>query len=135
MLYHGSKITGMKTLKRFPHQLLGGSEVVFATPDIRFALAMIQGTGKELGVGYFVNKDTGEEQMYLEELSPHAFDLLKTSGTLYTVDENGFVSDSRISHIERISPTEVSVVSEQHIPNIFDELQKYNITFLPYQEN
>lgn len=133
MLYHGSKTAGIKTLKPFPHNGVDGELVVFATPDIRFALAMIHGTGNELAVGYFVDQETHKEEMYIDELVPGAFDLLKAPGIIYTIEDHGFNSDSRLSHLELVSKTETPVISEKHIPDILAELKKHDIHFVSYK--
>ncbi len=133
MLYHGSKTPGIKNLKPFPHNGVDGESVVFATPDMRFALAMIHGTGNELAVGYFVDQETHKEQMYIDELAPNAFGLLENVGILYTLEDTGFVSDSRLSHLELISKTETPVISEKLYPNILEELKKHDIHFIKYE--
>ncbi len=134
MLYHGSKIKGLKILTPFPHNGVNGESVVFASTDIRFALAMIHGTGDELAVGYFVNQETHHEHMYIDELVPHAFELLKAPGTLYELEDSGFIGDSQLSHVELISKKETKVISEKYIENIFDALKKFDISFVNYEE-
>lgn len=134
MLYHGSKKSGIKTLKPFPHNGVDGESVVFATPDIRFAMAMIHGTGDELAVGYFVDQETHKEEMYIDELTPNALQILSAPGILYTLDDAGFVADPRLSHLELISKMEVPVVSEKYVDNILDELKKFNINFVQYDQ-
>ena len=67
-LYHGSRVPDLKDLTPMPHGVVGERSVVFATPDIRFALAMIHGVGDEIRVGYFVDTKTQEEEMYIAEL-------------------------------------------------------------------
>ncbi len=131
-LYHGSKIAGIKTLKPFPHKGVNGESVVFATPDIRFAMAMIHGTGDELAVGYFVDQDTHQEEMYIDELVPNAFQLLAAPGIVYTIEDSGFVSDQRLSHLELVSRAETKVLSEKKIDNILAELKKFDINFVEY---
>lgn len=132
-LYHGSKTAGIESLKPFPHNGVDGESVVFATPDIRFALAMIHGTGDELAVGYFVDQETHKEEMYVDELVPNAFNLLEAPGILYTLEDTGFVPDARLSHLELISKSETPVVSETSYSNILAELKKHNINFVGYE--
>lgn len=133
-LYHGSKVANLKALKPFPHNGVNGSSVVFATPDVRFALAMIHGTGDELAVGYFVDQESHKEEMYIDELVPHAFNLLKSPGVLYEVSDSGFVTDPDLSHLELISKKETEVVSEKYIPDVLEELRKYEINFVVYEK-
>lgn len=132
MLYHGSKIAGIKTLKPSPHNGVDGEAVVFATSDIRFAMAMIHGTGDELAVGYFVDQKTHKEEMYIDELVPNAFKLLESSGTIYTLEDTGFVPDPRLSHLELVSKSETPTLSEVQCENIFAELKKHEINFISY---
>ena len=68
-LYHGSSVSGIKTLNPQAHKLFS-DQVIFASSDTRFALAMIYGNDTELGVGYFESTKTGELQMYISELQP-----------------------------------------------------------------
>lgn len=134
MLYHGSKKSGIKTLKPFPHNGVDGESVVFATSDICFAMAMIHGTGDELAVGYFVDQETHKEEMYIDELTPNALQILSAPGILYTLDDKGFVPDTRLSHLELISKAEVPVTSEKYVYNILEELKKFDINFVPYDQ-
>ncbi len=134
MLYHGSKIAGIKTLKPFPHNAVDGESVVFATYDIRFALAMIHGNGDELAIGYFEDLKTKEKQMYIDELIPNAFQLLEKPGVIYTLDDTGFAHDNRLCQEELISKTETNIISEKYIDNIFTELQKFDINFVKYDK-
>lgn len=80
ILYHGSKVAGIKILKPFSHNAIGGEVAVFATTDKKFAMAMIHGTGNELAVGYFVDQQTHKERMYIDELRPGKLDLLNAPG-------------------------------------------------------
>ncbi len=98
-------------LKPFPHNGVDGEPVVFATPDILFALAMIHGTGNELAVGYFVDLETRKEEMYIDELMP----------------------DVRLIRSELISKSVTPVISETSYPSILAELKKYNINFVGYE--
>ena len=124
---------GIKILKPFPHNGVDGESVVFATPDIRFALAMIHGTGNELAVGYFVDQETHKEEMYIDELVPDAFKLLEAPGIVYTLEDTGFMSDPRLSHLELISKKETPVITETAYPNILAELKKFEINFIQYE--
>lgn len=126
-------MTGIKSLSPSAHNAVDGESVVFATLDIRFALAMIHGTGNELAVGYVVDQKTGKEEMYIDELVPDAFKLLANPGILYTLTDSGFISDPRLSHLELVSTKETSVSSETHVNNILDELKNYDIRFVLYE--
>lgn len=130
MLYHGSKTTGIKLLKPFPRKEANEESVVFATSDIRFALAMIYGTDKELEVGYFTDKKSGKEEMYIREVIPNAFKLLEAPGAIYELEDSGFALDPHLSHREYISKYAAPIISEIFHPNIFSELKKYEIDFI-----
>ena len=115
-----------------PHGVVSERSVVFATPDIRFALAMIHGAGDEIRVGYFVDTKTHEEEMYIAELQPDKLKILKSPGYIYEISANGFYYDPVLSHIELIKDTETGVVRMTRIENVFSELKKYSISFIPY---
>lgn len=134
-LYHGTTQAGIKMLKPFPHNAINGEPVVFATSDRRFALAMIYGTGNELAVGYFVDRETHKEEMYIDELREGKLSLLNAPGILYEVAGENFVSDPRLSHVEFVSKVETPVINEIHIENILEELKKdASLTIVPYEE-
>lgn len=135
MLYHGSKISGIQTLKPSPHDLVRGDAVVFATFDIRFALAMIHAVDDVVGVGYVVDTRTGHEVMYLEERVPGGFKTLARPGVTYTVSSEGFVHDHRLSHAELVSSHEAPVRTETYVPNVLDALREYDIDFVAYGES
>src|SRR5689334_7082022 len=103
MLYHGTTTEGLKTLKPFPHPAVNGESCVFATSDIRFALAMIYASSNELAVGYYVDQENGAVEMHIDELVPDSLDLLSAPGIIYEVADIGFISDSRLSRVELIS--------------------------------
>ena len=134
ILYHGSRISGLKVLKPRPHNVVKGRSVVFATPDIRFALAMIYGTGDELAVGYFEDAKTREEEMVINELQSGRLQLLNAPGYLYEVEGAGFYYDSALCHVELIKDTEANILKEIEIPNVLDELKKYSITITKYKD-
>lgn len=135
ILYHGSKTPDIAEFKTFAHNGVDGEEVVFATSDKRFALAMIHGTGNQLAVGYFVDIKTGKEEMYIDELEESALELLNAPGILYEVPADDFISDERLSHVEFIAKKPVKVISELFIPNLLEELKKDNsISMVPYNQ-
>ena len=133
-LYHGSQISDLKILKPSPHNAVNKRAVVFATSDIRFALAMIYGTGDELAVGYFVNTDTHEEEMYIDELQPNKLKLLEAPGYLYEVRAKGFYQDSSLSHVELVKDTEAEVIKTTRIENVLNELKKHRISIVKYDD-
>lgn len=124
ILYHGSRIGGIQCLEPFPSTLVGGESVVFATTDRYFALAMIHGTGSEIGVGYSIDIRTDEREMCIQELQPGNFSLLHAPGFLYEVDGDCFVSDHRLCSVEFITCAVVPIIKEIYIENIFLELKK-----------
>lgn len=134
-LYHGTTRTGIKILKPFPHNVIDGESVVFATSDRRFALAMIHGTGNELAVGYFIDQETHKEEMYINELQEGALALLNASGVLYEIVGENFIADPRLSHVEFVSKVETPVMREMYVENILEELKKDAYpTIVPYEE-
>jgi hypothetical protein len=133
MLYHGSKTPHIKTLKPFPHNIVNNEEVVFATNDIRFALAMIHGTSKEIDAGHEVNQNTGEDKMYIKELIPSAFNIISKPGIIYTLEDSGFINDPRLSRNELISTKDTKVLEEKYYENILTELKNLDIEFIYFK--
>lgn len=133
-MYHGSQTPNLEVLKPNPHNAVNKRAVVFATSDIRFALAMMYGSGDELAVGYFVNTKTHEEEMYIDELQPDKLKLLEALGYLYEVSAEGFYQDPALSHIELIKNTEAEIINTTKIENILDELKKYKISIIKYED-
>lgn len=133
VLYHGSMVPDIKILKPFPHNAVDKRAVVFATSDIRFALAMMRGTGNELAVGYFVSPGTHDEEMYIDEIQPGKLELLNAPGYIYEVSSEGFYQDAGLSHVEFVKDGEAPVLNETKVENILDELRKYKITIVKYE--
>ena len=134
ILYHGSQIPDLKVLRPNPHNAVNKRAVVFATSDIRFALAMMYGTGDEVAVGYFVNTETHEEEMYIDELQPDKLKLLASPGYLYEVSAEGFYQDPALSHVELVKDTEVEIIRMTRVENILDELKKHKISIVKYED-
>ena len=133
-LYHGSKHANLTVIKPSRHNAVAGKAVVFASPDIRFALSMIFGTGEQIAVGYTINAKTGEEEMYLDELQPNAFELLNAPGYLYEVSADGFYQNKRLMSAEMIRDKETKVVRVTEIENVLLEIKKYNISITKYDD-
>lgn len=134
VLYHGSQTPNLRFLKPKPHNAVNRRSVVFATSDIRFALAMISGTGDELAVGYFVHPKTHEEEMYVDELQPGKLKLLQEPGYLYEVSAEGFYQDSKLSHVEFVKDTKAKVLKMIKIKNTIQELKKYKVALVKYAD-
>ena len=132
-LYHGSKTAGIKMLQPQKSNLFA-DKVVFATPDIRFALAMIHGTGKSMDIGYFSSSKTEKKQMYINELQPGSLRLLQQAGCLYLVAAAGFVPDKNLAHSERIKLSPVRVQKELRITNILHALEQYDLEIVKYDD-
>lgn len=134
ILYHGSRVPDLTTLVPSPHNAVGKRSVVFATPDARFALAMIHGTGDELAVGSFVDAETGSEEMYIHELRPGALKLLDAPGYLYEVDAEGFRKDPALSHAERIKDAPAEVIGARRVESVLKELERHDIAIVRYED-
>lgn len=134
LLYHGSRTTGLKLLKPTQSALFS-DKVVFATPDIRFALAMIHSCGQELSVGYFGKIKSKEKAMYIDELEPNKLKLLNQPGYLYEVNAATFGGEEKnLCHAERISRKPVKVLRTIYIDNVLSELKKYDINIVGYED-
>jgi len=126
-LYHGSSVNNLKILKPHMNKTIG-REVVFATPNYEFALAMSIPSGNEdLDIGY-VN---GE--FYIEEQYEDAFDLLKQAAYIYEVDARGFYEHPQFPSMERIIEVSVPVKKAKRIPNVYQELRRIGANLIPYR--
>lgn len=134
ILYHGSKIGGILNLKPAQHNAVNKESVVFAATDRRFALAMIHGTGEQIAVGYHIDQNTHVKSMYIDEIESGTLKLLEAPGILYEVSDEGFRTDPRISHVERICNQSVKVLKEEYIPNVLEELRKFEIQIVEYRD-
>lgn len=132
-LYHGSKTPNIKILKPQPNNAVDGESVIFATNDPLFAMAMTFGTGKELAVGYFINKKTNSKNMYIDELKKGSLRLLENVGYLYEVEGTKFTTDKRLMPEELVSHSEVKVLRESRIPNILNYLKINNVEIVRYE--
>ena len=134
LLYHGSSLAGIKVLEPQATDLFTG-KVVFASPDIRFALAMIYGSDQELGVGYFSNSKTDSLRMYIDELQPAKLELLNRSGYLYHLEaSDDFKASDKLWHVELVSHQPQPVLKQVKIANVLAELAKYDLDIVGYDD-
>ena len=131
VMYHGSVHSGLKILKPKINVIMD-KPVIFATPDFRFALAMIHGTGDQIAVGYFIDKDTGKKEMYLDEIKPKSLNLLRKSGCVYEVSSKGFRADSRLMPVEFIKNADAKVLRQIKINDVLEELRKHDVKITNY---
>jgi len=125
-LYHGSSINNLKILKPHMNKTIG-REVVFATPNYEYALAMsVPSSNKDLDIGY-VNG-----QFMIEEQYEGAFDLLKQAAYIYEVDAQGFYEHPQFPEMERIIEVSVPVKKAKRIPNVYQELRRVGADLIPY---
>ncbi|HEC64180.1 MAG TPA: hypothetical protein ENI23_02675 [bacterium] len=132
-LYHSSKTPDIKALKPFPNNGVDGESVVFATDDKLFAVAMTYGTGDELAVGYYKDAKS-KDVMFIDELDEGKLSLLDNPTSLYEVDSSLFKEDSRLFPGEFISTTEVPVVKETKIDNVFKYLKRGWVEITAYKD-
>lgn len=126
VLYHGSSVNNLKILKPHPNSTIG-REVVFATPNYEYALAMSVPSGNEdLDIGY-VNG-----QFMIQEQYEGAFDLLKQAAYIYEVDARGFYEHPQFPEMERIIEVSVPVKKAKRIPNVYQELRRIGADLIPY---
>ena len=126
-LYHGSSVNNLKILKPHKDKTIG-REVVFATPNYEYALAMsIPSTNDDFDIGY-VN---GE--FYIEEQYEDAFDLLKQAAYMYEVDARGFYEHPQFPSMERIIEVSIPVKKAKRIPNVYQELRRIGANLIPYR--
>jgi hypothetical protein len=126
-LYHGSPVNNLKVLKPHHNQTIG-REVVFATPNYEFALAMSVPSGNEdLDIGYI------NDEFMIEEQYEGAFDLLKQPSYMYEVDAGGFYDHPEILPMERIIEVTIPVKKAKRIPNVYQELRRIGANLIPYR--
>ena len=134
VLYHVSKISGLKVLKPFSHNAMDGEKAVFATNDIMFALSMAYGTGNDIAVGYHCNTKTKEKEFYIDELEKGKLKLLDNVASIYIVEETNFVNDDRLLKEEFISKKEVKVIKEIIVKSALKELEKLKANIIKYDD-
>ena len=127
MMYHGSNVSNIKALKPNYNHLVG-REVVFATPNYEYALAMgIDSSNDDLEIGYINGKFT------IAEVYEGAFELLKQPVYMYKVKGKGFHQHPRLPEMEYIIETPVPVQGAKRISNAYQELKRIGTTFIPYR--
>lgn len=125
-LYHGSSVNNLKILKPHPNSTIG-RDVVFATPNYEFALAMsLPSSNEDLDIGYVNGK------FMIEEQYEGAFDLLKQAAYIYEVDARGFYEHPQFPEMERIIEVSVPVKKAKRIPNVYQELRRIGANLIPY---
>lgn len=129
VFYHGSKYGGLEALKPTPFKAVSDKDVVFASNNKLYALAMIYGTGEDLAVSFGEN---GE--MYVDELKPGTLSLLNNSGYLYAVDKKYFKPSPEGLEGEYVSYTEVPVLSEEKLSDIRKKLEEEGVHLIPYNK-
>ena len=132
ILYHGSRIPNIDVLKPNPNYAVNDDSVVFATPDIRLALAMIYGRGEKLSIGYHTNTHTKKRQMYVNEAEPNTLHLLDAPGYIYEVDSIGFRGNDGLMDEELIKYSHTEIIAVTKIENILEELLSHNVSIAEY---
>ena len=126
ILYHGSSTNNLKILRPHYNETLG-REVVFATPNYEFALAMsVPSSNDDLEIGYI----NGE--FMIEEQYEGAFDLLKKAAYIYHVDEVGFREHPEFPPMERIIEVSKPVRKVERIANVYNELKRLGTNLIEY---
>ena len=125
-MYHGSPTGGIEQFEPRSHPL-SKEPVVFGTPDERLALAMsTPSTDDDLAVGYETNRDTGDEQFYIDELSPGKLDLLRRKAYLYSLPSDTFSEEGlhpELMKQERVSYESMTPSDFREVKNVLKELQ------------
>jgi len=131
--FHGSihKIQEKKISPR-PSAVVDQDNVVFATNSRGIAVSFIPKWGDhELSFG------TLNGHIYMMELQPGQFERFKkTSGYLYTVPSDTFISDDRLGMQNRefISYDDVPIISMEKIDNVYMELVQSNINLITFDQ-
>jgi len=126
ILYHGSSANNLKILRPHYNETLG-REVVFATPNYEYALAMsVPSSNDDLEIGYINGEFTIEEQY------EGAFDLLKKAAYIYHVDEVGFREHPEFPPMERIIEVTKPIRKVERITNVYNELKRLGTNLIEY---
>lgn len=127
VFYHGSSVSNINKLAlNYSH--LVGREVVYATPNYEYALAMaVESSNDDLEIGYINGEFT------IAEVYEGAFALLKEPSYIYEVNPNGFHQHPRLPPMEYIIETSMPVLRAKRVPNTYKELKRLGTTFLPYR--
>lgn len=128
LLYHGSNVGGLKTLKPMPSAVLDEEAAVFATPERWMAISHIGSwTDSDIEQGVINGKP------YMLEKKEGAFDRAYNSdspGSLYSVSSEGFSDDSRLMREERIRTSEVDVIDEEKINDPLFEMESLGVKLI-----
>lgn len=117
ILYHGSSKSGLKIIE--PHKSTHGT-YVYATPYKELAIHFSKRCGDDFtyDIGHFTTNDCWE----LVEKVPGAFEkMYSNSANIYEVPASQFI-DIKTGFAELVSSTSVPVLSEENIPNLYEEL-------------
>ena len=127
IMYHGSSVANIKKLNTNFNYLVG-REVVFATPNYEYALAMaVDSSNDDLDIGYI------NDEFTIAEMYEGAFDLLKEPSYIYQVSSTGFHQHPRLPPMEYIIEASMPVVRAKRVPNTYKELKRLGTTFVPYR--
>ena len=127
IFYHGSSIGNIKRLEPNYNHLVG-RDVVFATPNYEYAVAMaVESSNDDLEIGYINGEFT------IAEVYEGAFDLLKEPVYLYKVKSTGFHQHPRLIEMEYIIEVPIPVVKSKRVPDAYQELKRIGTTFIPYR--
>ena len=127
IMYHGSSVANIKKLNTNFNYLVG-REVVFATPNYEYALAMaVESSNDDLDIGYI------NDEFTIAEMYEGAFDLLKEPSYIYQVSSTGFHQHPRLPPMEYIIEASMPVVRAKRVPNTYKELKRLGTTFVPYR--
>lgn len=119
VLYHGSGTHGLTHLE--PKVCNHDSSWVYATPEKVFSTVFagqIRPNTVSLG--------TIDGMKYIGEIRPGAFKKsFNKPASVYTVASDGFTQNEKTTRLERVSPHRTPVLSEEHIPNIWNKLEEH----------
>lgn len=118
-VYHGSSISGLKSLK--PSKSTHNKLWVYASKTREAAIIFISNKGSDLYYDLSSNNDLIE----LTERKKGMFeDIFNVSGSIYYLDSNDFIDNQTGWSMEVVSDKEVNIIKEEHIDNVYDEIIK-----------
>ena len=119
-VYHGSKIKGLKIIKKRKSTHL--KEYVYGTYSKAIALIFISSKGNDLYY-YLAGNGSQENPLILVERKENMFkDIFNISGSLYTLNAKNFIEGKTGWSGEVVSEFNEEVIKEEYIKNIYDEL-------------
>ena len=121
IVYHGSSVGGLKTIA--PHQSTHGN-YVYATPEKLISLFFTKKDGDDMTYTLLKNGSSNEPWALVERIPNGFAKMFNNSASIYTINDDTFI-DLQTGFNEVGSEKEVTVLNEERIDNVYEEIQKF----------